>query len=191
MDAEGRAFSLWRQKHIFTFAYVDAFYGGVLFRVTAQTVRLFRQVMQANGARGWAAEHGIVASFAFFARFGTGEGRENRPQLRCGIVLQTPTVSANDAGKANRKVTFGEGEERGRARLKRANPKDQITNFKSKARVFCAGTFGVFAVWPLDFCVRGRAISTESEHPFRCVSRVGRQTFAGGYTRNLHRKNEA
>ena len=44
-----------------------------------------------------------------------GEGRENRPQLRCGIVPQTPTSSANDGDKANRVQQPGEGEERGPA----------------------------------------------------------------------------
>jgi hypothetical protein len=42
------------------------------------------------------------ATFVFFVCLGFGEGRENRPQLRCGIVPQTPTASANGVGKANR-----------------------------------------------------------------------------------------
>lgn len=45
----------------------------------------------------------LGCSCSFHVR-GSGEGRENRPQLRCGIASQTSTASANDAGTANREL---------------------------------------------------------------------------------------
>ncbi len=63
---------------------------------------------------------GLNRAFGFFFTFSEiGEGRENRPQLRCGIASnQTHTARPNRAGKANRDSLPGEGEGRGRVALR-------------------------------------------------------------------------
>ena len=89
--------------------------------------------MLVNGARGGRFILKARRRSRSFARFGIGEGREIRPQLRCGIVPQTPTTSANGVGKAKFRVGNGAGvkarSEDGRAQG--AHFKFEISNLRS------------------------------------------------------------
>jgi len=79
------------------------FIGVFVIPFLKQRVRIVRQALGGEqgshgAAGGW--KLGLVRVLLHVLE--VGEGRGNRPQLRCGIVLQTPTSSANDGGRANR-----------------------------------------------------------------------------------------
>jgi hypothetical protein len=94
----------------------------------------------------WSAAGGTLADGSlFFFNFcpGSGEGRENRPQLRCGNVSnQTHTLRTN-AGAKPIGVASGEGEGRGRGAQAR-----KYQTFKIQIPKESAATAALF--WDLE-----------------------------------------
>ena len=93
------------------------------------------------------SDGGVGRSFQFP---GIRKGRENRPQLRCGIASQTHTAPPGGAGKANRGSHPGEGEGRGKVRS---------------------------AVRPGGRHMRSPNTSPGNSHPPGAIARAGRETF--------------
>ena len=93
-----------------------------------------------------------VVSRSFITIRGSGEGRENRPQLRCGIA--SIQISIPHSREQSQSVTpvAGEGEGRGRVRVSRNPqiPNGQIPKDTGGFRCLYLG----FETWDLGFCAR-------------------------------------
>jgi hypothetical protein len=101
------------------------------------------------------AAGGEMRASGFFQKIpGIREGRENRPQLRCGNALQTSSTPSVGARKANLRSGEGEGERRG-PRAARAKPKSQNAKFQNRLRLFEPPlVLGGLEFWTFGICAR-------------------------------------
>jgi hypothetical protein len=121
-----------------------------------------------------------MASAVLLKLLETREGRENRPQLRCGYASQTPTGRTGRAGKANRRASAGEGEERGCASAARRFQNSKYPNAKIQRRPSGPRSILGFVYRRFEICARGRAQMRSPNIWFRRLTRSAAEFFARG-----------
>lgn len=118
--------------------------------------------------------------FAGWSRFvvlfnphpGSGEGRENRPQLRCGIASNQTHILQTKAGAKPFGVTADEGEGRGRVCVAR-NSRAQVSKSRKEPATQVVSLFGVWMLGVPGFCARGTPDMRSPNIPSGCAHACG------------------